>query len=630
MLKNCCFCFLISLFSLSLYAQVSQKGIPLGLTEKFLEQYADKNIPRINIPLYSKDKFEVLQKRYADFALEAIGVDAKITMQNSGEWLILNNGDRLWRLEISVAGAEHLTLLYDDFWLPKGAKFFLYAADESQILGAFTHENNKKSGRFSTATTKGSSVFLEYYEPAKVSTPGRISIHKVMQKPRRGRSGDEFGFNTASACHINVNCEQGNNFQEVKRGVARIVMFLEGEEGTFLGYCSGTLMNNTAQDQTPYLLSAFHCLIPDFSPLFDQWQFNFGYESPDCTNPATEPISKTIVGCEMIAGREETDFLLLKISTSIPSSFNPYFCGWNRAEDAIPAKGTMIHHPCGDIKKISTDNHSTATIHDRTINWTEYISAPNTHIRIAFDEGFSQVGASGSALFSGGGLVHGQLHGGNVSESQCEVMGLYYGRFALSWDSDAPTTRLKEWLDPLELGPASLGGFDPFQNLANFIGLVQTPEGEGIANVEVVFSNEDTSTTIHSDEAGQFFLQLPRNKDYLITFTKNIAPFNGVSTLDMVKIQQHILGLEIFDDPFKAIAADVNLSNTITTFDLVEIRRLILGVSKELPAGLSWGFVSPDGNLFNLLTLNNINSQVNLNIIGIKMGDVNYSADPKK
>ncbi len=629
-LKGLCFYFAIFLFPLFAYTQINQKGNPLSLSEKFLEQYSDKTIPRINIPLYDRNKFEALQKRYADFAIEAIGGNTKITLQNSGEWMILNNGDRLWRLEIRAKGTESLTLLYDDFWLPKGAKFFLYTADEAQILGAFTHENNKVSGRFSTATTKGEAIFLEYYEPAKVSTFGRISINKVLQKPRRGRSGDEFGFNTSSDCHININCEQGNDFQEVKRGVVRIVMFLEGAEGTFLGYCSGALLNNTAQDQTPYLLSAFHCLVPDFTPLFDQWQFNFGYEVPNCNNSMTEPIPKTIVGCEMIASRENTDFLLLKISSAIPSSFNPYFCGWNRSEETTPIKGVMIHHPCGDTKKISVDNQSTATIHDKTINWAEYTSSPNSHLRIAFDEGFSQIGASGSPLFDEDGLIYGQLHGGNINESQCEVARLFYGRLARSWDGDKADIRLKEWLDPLGLEPTTLTGFDPFQNLANFIGLVQTPAGEGIAEVEVDFSSEDTSVVITSDENGQFQLQLPRNIDYTIAFSKNIAPFNGVSTLDMVKIQQHILGLESFDDTFKPLAADVNLSNTITTFDLVEIRRLILGISKEFPTGLSWGFVSPEGNLFNILTLNNVNPQVNLTIIGIKMGDVNYSADPKK
>ena len=157
-----------------------------------------------------------------------------------------------------------------------------------------------------------------------------------MQKPtNNSRSEGAFGFGASSSCHININCDQGNSLRRQKRGVARIVMFLEGQEGTFLGYCTGSLMNNTAQDQTPYLLTAFHCIVDGFSPLYDQWQFDFGYESRACDSPTEEPSSQTIVGCEGIAGLQDSDFLLLKLSREVPSSFNPYFCGWNITPNAV-------------------------------------------------------------------------------------------------------------------------------------------------------------------------------------------------------------------------------------------------------------------------------------------------------
>jgi len=232
----------ILLFPLLLTAQIRQKSSPLGFSEQFLERYIGQEIPTLRLPSYDRSEFLSLQ----------------------------NNGDRLWRLKIEIKNTESITFLYDDFWLPKGSKFFIYSADESQVLGAFTSDNNKKTGTFSTATIYDDAVYLEYREPMQVSGQGRISIHKVLQKPQSyARSSGEFGFNAASACHLNINCEQGQSLRQQKRGVARIVMFLEGEEGTFLGYCTGTLMNNTRQDQTPYMLSAFHCLVPGFRPLYD-------------------------------------------------------------------------------------------------------------------------------------------------------------------------------------------------------------------------------------------------------------------------------------------------------------------------------------------------------------------------
>jgi hypothetical protein len=69
---------------------------------------------------------------------------------------------------------------------------------------------------------------------------------------------------------------------------------------------------------------------------------------------------------------------------------------------------------------------------------------------------------------------------------------------------------------------------------------------------------------------------------------------NCVDTWDCVLISRHILNLELFDSPYKVIAADVNNSGTITTFDIVQLRRLILGVFEELPNNTSWRFINKD------------------------------------
>lgn len=72
-------------------------------------------------------------------------------------------------------------------------------------------------------------------------------------------------------------------------------------------------------------------------------------------------------------------------------------------------------------------------------------------------------------------------------------------------------------------------------------------------------------------------------------------PLNGVTTLDLVLISKHILGLEILDSPFKIIAADANNSGSVTTFDIPAIRKVILGIEPNFPSQLSWRYVP---NLF--------------------------------
>ncbi len=72
---------------------------------------------------------------------------------------------------------------------------------------------------------------------------------------------------------------------------------------------------------------------------------------------------------------------------------------------------------------------------------------------------------------------------------------------------------------------------------------------------------------------------------------KDGDPLEGVNTLDLVLISQHILGLEPLNSPFKMIAADANKSGSITTSDIVELRNLILGVYTEFPNNTSWRFL---------------------------------------
>ena len=72
---------------------------------------------------------------------------------------------------------------------------------------------------------------------------------------------------------------------------------------------------------------------------------------------------------------------------------------------------------------------------------------------------------------------------------------------------------------------------------------------------------------------------------------RNDDHMNGVSTLDLVRIQKHLLGIEPFTTPYQYIAADANNSESVSAIDLVEIRKLILGIYTEYPNNKSWRFV---------------------------------------
>ena len=236
-----------------------------------------------------------------------------------GTWITLENGDRIWQLQLSAAKGLGIFVTYKNFNLPKGAKLFMYSADRRQVLGAYTFKNNKDHGKFMTGMIEGTNAVLEYYEPAqaKNKTPFEITkIYIAYDAEHIKRPKTEFntysGFGDSSPCNVNINCPQGELWQDSKKGVVRILrIFQEG-----IGWCSGSLMNNTSEDATPYILSAYHC-IAGYTPELALWRFDFNFESTNCNNGEYTPDFQSLLGCNYRAGRLESDVLLLELEDDI-------------------------------------------------------------------------------------------------------------------------------------------------------------------------------------------------------------------------------------------------------------------------------------------------------------------------
>lgn len=126
-----------------------------------------------------------------------------------------------------------------------------------------------------------------------------------------------------------------------------------------------------------------------------------------------------------------------------------------------------------------------------------------------------------------------------------------------------------------------------------------------------------------------------------ITPTRSMNPLNGVTTYDLVLIQKHILGIEALSTPYKLIAADANFDGKVNTADIVLLRKLLLGIIPALPHGQSWRFVPKDyvfpnpANPFvpaipdKYIIQNDVEYLPNsFEFIGVKIGDMNYSANP--
>lgn len=152
-----------------------------------------------------------------------------------------------------------------------------------------------------------------------------------------------------------------------------------------------------------------------------------------------------------------------------------------------------------------------------------------------------------------------------------------------------------------------------------------------------VSDNALMNKELMTDQNGSYmFHDLNMYKDYTLKAKHDVDPLNGVSTKDIVKIQRHILGLELFDNPYRLIAADVNRSGNVTARDISELRKLILGVQNNFENNESWVFVNASQTLTmdkyfeysSTLNVDQLNvTSMDNDFVSVKTGDVTGEAN---
>ncbi|MDR0603884.1 MAG: T9SS type A sorting domain-containing protein [Bacteroidales bacterium] len=437
-----------SIFSLS--AQIGHGGLPYSFKKGLF-------LPPLDIELLPYLNNEILlEKEVIPSAEEGFIFGKEIavnyTLQNAGVWETLPNGARLWRMGIQSTGAYSLNLLFDSFYIPPHSNLFIYTEDKTYIMGAFTEENNNQWGDFATSLLPGDAIVLEYYEDPQDYDLGMLHLSTIVHGYKdfffkQGKYG------TSKVCNVDVNCS--NDYPNAKKAVVLILNINRA-------LCSGTLMNNTAQDGKPFLLTANHCISANAK--LSSFVFVFNYETTACNGDAEKKIN-SINGATLLAKHVHSDFALLLLNSFPTKEFQAYYAGWDRRNIAVV--GTVcIHHPSGDSKKISKNN--------KLLDSSEWESddpsfPKNTHWLVpSWDAGTTEGGSSGCALFNVLEQVIGQLEGGGAecfNDTLSKGSDLF-GKLSYSWTNGNNTdgNRLDYWLDPLGTGVEILTGYDPFEN----------------------------------------------------------------------------------------------------------------------------------------------------------------------
>ena len=150
-------------------------------------------------------------------------------------------------------------LSFKDFYIPENGKLFIYSSDKTHLIGAFTHHTNPPTKEYATEFLAGDKIILEYETDISDNERPRIAIDAVgygYNHLHVSRTMADIGPNASGSCMVNINCEEGEAWQTEKNGVCQMTLPI----GNYIYICSGSLVNNTAEDLKPYILSAFHCI----------------------------------------------------------------------------------------------------------------------------------------------------------------------------------------------------------------------------------------------------------------------------------------------------------------------------------------------------------------------------------
>ncbi|AXQ30238.1 hypothetical protein D0B54_16845 [Solimonas sp. K1W22B-7] len=395
------------------------------------------------------DTAEVLRSAPLSFAT---GVPLSLSEQD-GAWDEPSPGTARWRLRLGSAGALNLSARLEQLALPAGGEIWFSSADGRDVQGPF-----RGDGELLLPVVRDDEAVLEARMPAAARDAFRLRIAEAFHGfralgsaalPAKGALGDADG-----SCHIDVACSDGNNWRDQIRSTVVYTRLNRILLVNTLVTCSGAMVNNTAQNDRPLVLTANHCGITSSTRMSDVTVY-FNVQKSSCGSSSDGPINQVIAGGSFLARDSESDFTLFELASRPPSSFGVHYSGWDARTGVAARSGVGIHHPGGDDKKISTFTSSVQSIENAQIDAFQ-VDGWEVH----WARGVTEPGSSGSGLWNQDRRLVGTLSGGS---SSCGNPGAsdIYARFARGWTANSASSgQLKAHLDPTGTGALTLNGKD--------------------------------------------------------------------------------------------------------------------------------------------------------------------------
>jgi lysyl endopeptidase len=429
-----------------------QGTLPFGLNYKIYKTIPEKSFQAIDTAFSGKQRQRAFQK--ISSATVAYNFKTHLVPDRDGNWKTISPGINSWFLKLRSKNAFGLAVVFTGVKLLPGETLYIY--NQQGLRGPFTNRNIPRSGILPLDFLRGDEIMIEYNVPAGSQSHGTFVVETVSHAYQNIFIRDNFHFNEAGAARYSDDCYlclEDDAIANERRASVKLIVQYENSARI----CTGTLINNTANDNKPYILTAEHCVANQSDA--DRTVFIFDYEDENCIKQIPHP-DLMLNGAYHRASLAENDFSILELYDKPPMEFHPYYAGWDISDQYL--KGvTCIHHAQGGPRRVSLSNGAvkTSNLDDGPLR------APNAFWKVfRWDVGATESGSSGASLLNKNGHVIGTLSGGSA---QCEApYNDYFAKLSASWEASSdPDRQLKYWLDPLGSGVPKLDGRDPFEGI---------------------------------------------------------------------------------------------------------------------------------------------------------------------
>ena len=378
----------------------------------------------LNQPTLTLDRLDV-----RSFALDAnqIGVNRSVAISPNTRAQKFDNpdGSEVIVLIIKSSGASGIGVHFRNFALADGEEVYVYgAAGQSVVFGPFTNKGPWDSGEFWSGTVDGDTIVIEFYKRTEENGKGfeifEVS-HIFTELDWRLRSNEPDVLN----CEVDATCYADAE----KNAVGRILFNDIG-----LHVCTGTLLNDLAQDQTPYFLTANHCV--NTQAVAQTVEVYWFYQTTSCNSGILRSWFHSPPGANLLAAQSSNDFSLVRLQNSAPAG--AYFSGWTSVAQSTGTSVFGLHHPGGGLPP-SIDSYlrrATGTI--TSTNYNCPASGLVTAYRADWTSGTTEPGSSGSGLFtSTGHYLVGVISCGPIPPT-CSGANTLYSKFASFYSQIRP------------------------------------------------------------------------------------------------------------------------------------------------------------------------------------------------